>query len=66
MLKQLFVFYSAIPLQIIGSLVNFDGNMLFMNHSGSQANTVALHLLSFGQIRFHQGLQLTFALNNGV
>ena len=56
--------------QIIGSLVEFDGNMFFLNHSGSGngagTGSVALHLLSFGQIRFHYGLKVIFALNNGM
>ena len=47
-----------IPVQIIGSLVNFEGKVLFINNT--QDNAVAMHLLSFGQARVFAGLQLTF------
>ena len=51
-------------MQIIGSLVNFLGEMQFINNTDD--NAVAMHLLSFGQARLFSGLQMIFWGNNGT
>ncbi len=49
--------------QIVGSLVDFDGELTFINNTA--LNEGALSLLSFGQIRAHRGLSLNFIGNKG-
>ena len=56
--------YMYTCLQIIGSLVNFLGEIHFINNTDDTA--VAMHLLSFGQARFFSGLQMIFRGNNGM
>ena len=51
-------------IQIIGSLVNFLGEMQFINNTDD--NAVAMHLLSFGQARLFSGLRMIFWGNNGT
>ncbi len=49
--------------QIIGSLVDFEGELSFINNTAFEEG--ALSLLSYGQIRVHRGLSLNFIGNNG-
>ena len=45
-------------MQIISSLVDFEGQVEFINNTGD--NAVAMHLISFGQARLLTGLRMTF------
>lgn len=49
--------------QIVGSLVDFRGQMSFINNSATGEG--ALSLLSFGQIRMNKGLSINFEGNSG-
>ena len=55
-----------ITIQIIGSLVEFSGNVLFSDNADSSTDSVALHLLSFAQVQFNPGLKMTFSDNDGM
>ena len=52
-------------MQIIGSLVEFSGSMQFIDSADGSTDSVALHLLSFAQVRLRSGLQMTFSQNKG-
>ena len=51
---------------MIGSLIDFSGQVLFMNNADPPIKIVAIHLESFSQIRFRSGLEMTFSQNNGM
>jgi hypothetical protein len=53
-----------ISIQIISSLVDFEGQIEFINNTGDSA--VAMHLISFGQARLLTGLRMIFIGNNGT
>ena len=58
-----FNFYSYLFLKIIGSLVDFEGEMEFRKNKVSGEG--ALYLLSFAQIRLRRGTSLVFDENVG-
>ena len=49
--------------QIVGSLVDFQGHLRFINNSAIGEG--ALSLLSFGQMRMNKGLSIDFDGNTG-
>lgn len=49
--------------QIVGSLVDFEGEIGFWNNSANREGV--LHLLSFGQMRLQQGTRFVFKGNVG-
>ena len=52
-----------IQLQIVASLVDFEGRLKFWNNSANKEGT--LHLLSFGQMRLQKGTHFAFEGNVG-
>lgn len=50
-------------LQIVGSLVDFFGDLSFINNTDTVEG--ALSLLSFGQMRVNRGLHINFNGNKG-
>lgn len=59
----MFLLHIISYLQIIGSLVDFEGKLSFINNTASEEG--ALSLLSYGQMRVHHGLSLNFFGNRG-
>lgn len=53
-------------LQIIGSLVEFEGNMVFEDNANSSTHGVSLHMQSFAQMRLKSGLRVQFSKNTGA
>ena len=52
-------------MQIIGSLIDFRGEVLFFNNANFRAMSVAIRMQSFAQLRFNSGLEMLFSENSG-
>lgn len=55
-----------VHMQVIGTRVEFDGNVLFYGNGGSGFDGGSVYLTSFAQIEVFAGAKIDFVNNSGV